>query len=44
MKDKQREKSMRREEAKGGDSKSVKREKKTKGREEMREFVVRKAE
>ena len=35
---------MGREEDRGGDSEGVKREKKTKGREEMREFVVRKAE
>ena len=34
---------MGREDAKGGDSKSVRREKKTKGGEEVREFIVRKA-
>ena len=40
----QREKSVGREDAKGGDSKSVRREKKTKGGEEVREFIVRKVE
>ena len=37
---------MGREEARGGDSEAVRREKKkkTKGREEMRKFIVRKAE
>ena len=39
-----REKSVGRVEAKGGDSEGVKREKKTKGGEEGREFIVRKAE
>ena len=35
---------MGREEVRGGDSKGVKREKKTKGGEEVREFIVRKVE
>ena len=35
---------MGREEDRGGDSEGVKREKKTKGGEEGREFIVRKAE
>ena len=35
---------MGREEAIGGDSEGVRREKKTKGREEMRDFIVRKVE
>ena len=34
---------MGREEVRGGDSESVKREKKTKGGKKMREFIVRKA-
>ena len=37
----EREKSMGREEARGGDSEGVRREKKTKRREEVREFIVR---
>ena len=40
----QREKSMGREEARRGDSVGVRREKKTMEREEMREFIVKKAE
>ena len=39
----EREKSVGREEAKGSDSEGVRREKKTKRREEVREFIVRKA-
>ena len=35
---------MGREEAIGGDSEGVRREKKIKGKEEMRDFIVRKAE
>ena len=35
---------MEREEARGSDSESVRREKKTKRREEVREFIVRKVE
>ena len=35
---------MGREEARRGDSEGVRREKKTKEREEMREFIVKKAE
>ena len=35
---------MGREEVIGGDSESVRREKKIKGKEEMRDFIVRKAE
>ena len=35
---------MGREEVIGGDSEGVRREKKTKGREEMRDFIVKKAE
>ena len=35
---------MGREEARGDDSVGVRREKKTKGREEMREFIMRKTE
>ena len=34
---------MGREDVRGGDSEGVKREKKTKGGEEVREFIVRKA-
>ena len=34
---------MGREEAKGGDSEGVRREKKTKGGEEVKEFIVRRA-
>ena len=41
---KQKEKSKGREEARGGDSEGVKREKKTKEGEEVREFIVRKVE
>ena len=40
----QREKFVGREEIRGGDSESVRREKKTKRGEEVREFIVRKAE
>ena len=39
----QREKSVGREQARGGDSEGLRREKKTKRREEVREFIVRKA-
>ena len=44
MRGRQREKYVEREDAKRGDSEGVKREKKEKEGEEVREFIVRKAE